>query len=203
MIEIKIVPTYIGYASNMYLILSENEAAVVDPSGHYDLAKRYIGERKVKYIMLTHAHFDHMLEIDDWVKNTDATVIVGRSDAAALSDPIKNCYRLFFNENTVYSGSFTAVSDKEVLFLEDTKVEIFEVPGHTPGSLIYKIDSCAFVGDLVFAEGGFGRYDLPGGNFSLLKESIKKLSTLDLDTRLYPGHGPMFLLKDMHINIGD
>ena len=203
MIEVKLIPNYIGYASNMYLIISGSEVAVVDPSGLYESAKRYIADRKVRYILITHAHFDHILEIDDWVKNTGATVIVGEADAQALSDPIKNCYKLFFNENTVFSGPYTAVSSKDSLMLGEDKIEILEVPGHTPGSLIYKIGSDAFVGDLVFAEGGFGRYDLPGGSLMLLKESIKGLMALDKGISLYPGHGPSFLLKDLFINLGD
>jgi glyoxylase-like metal-dependent hydrolase (beta-lactamase superfamily II) len=160
-------------------------------------------DKKLRYVLLTHAHFDHILEIDSWVSNTGAEVIIGINDAASLKDPVKNCYKLFFNENTAYTGKCTPIKEENFLSLGDDKIGIFEVPGHTPGSLIYKIGSDAFVGDLVFAGGGFGRYDLPGGNFTKLKESIKKLKTLENGTRLYPGHGPAFLLKEMQIDLGE
>ena len=71
-------------------------------------------------------------------------------------------------------------------------MEIRHVPGHCPGNvLIYlKKESCAIVGDVIFA-GSVGRYDLPGGNFSVLEESIKtQVYTLPDNTTIYPGHGP-------------
>ena len=66
---------------------------------------------------------------------------------------------------------------------------VMELPGHTVGSLAYKIGDACFVGDTVFSGGGFGRWDLPSGNYSQLMNSIKKLLCLPGNTLLYPGHG--------------
>ena len=74
-----------------------------------------------------------------------------------------------------------------------TKMEIRHVPGHCPGNVLVYIASekAAIVGDVIFA-GSVGRYDLPGGDFSVLKKSIKtQVYSLPDETTIYPGHGPV------------
>ena len=106
MLDVKIPKPTHPFASNTYIISSNGEAAIIDPSVPFD--NDYI-DGKVKYIFLTHAHFDHMLEIDDWVEKTGATVLVGSNDIPALSDSNINCYRLFSGVDKGYYGVATPI----------------------------------------------------------------------------------------------
>lgn len=194
MIKIKKLPSNIGYAANSYLIISQNECAVVDPSVPFDVES--LEGAELKYILLTHAHFDHFLEIDSWAKGSSAKVIVSEKDKDALADSHKNCYALFLYKDFGYNGDTKTIKDGDVIALGDANIEIGEFPGHTPGSVVYKVEDNAFVGDVAFEGGGYGRFDLPGGDVNSLVNSLKKILKLDENITLYPGHGPKTTVKD-------
>ena len=174
------------FSSKCYLISSGGEYAVIDPSTPFDVAKI---DGKVKYILLTHSHFDHILEIDSWVNATGAEVLISEHEADFLSDPSRNCYRLFDGTERGYFGKVRGVSDGEELTLGEESFRVLHLPGHTIGSVAYVFEGCAFVGDTVFAGGGFGRWDLPSGDMFALFNSIKKVKELPDDTVFYSGHG--------------
>ena len=193
MLTIKQLTSPHSFAANTYLITSCDECAVIDPAAPYDPS--FISGR-VKYIFLTHAHFDHILEIDSWVNATGAQVVIAKGDAPALSDSNLNCYALFASVNRGYSGDATvAVSGDSFLLGEDT-ISVIESPGHTAGSCVYLSGIFAFVGDTLFAGGGFGRWDLPTGNYAQLRESIDKLLELPDVTVIYCGHGESTTIKE-------
>lgn len=187
MIEIKKLKTIIPYASNSYLISSGNECAVIDPSAPF--VPEQLEGKELKYILLTHGHFDHFLEIDSWVSGTNAKVIISKNDREALVDSHKNCYSLFLYKDHGYYGEVSTVSEGDTLPLGDECIVVSEYPGHTVGSVIYTVVKDAFVGDVAFAGGGYGRFDLPGGNMKALMQSLERIIHLDDDTVLYPGHG--------------
>ena len=180
------------FSSNTYIIDSGGEVAVIDPSVPYDSS---LFEGRLKYILLTHSHFDHILDIDSWV-NAGGEVIVSEFERDFLPDPKKNCYALFFAENKGYHGDATCVSDGDTLALGDEVIEVISVPGHTCGSLVYRVGKIGFVGDTVFAGGGYGRFDLPSGNVSELLRSIQQICSFPDDTVLYPGHGEATTVKE-------
>jgi len=162
----------------------------------------FIAERgaDLKYIILTHAHFDHIFEIDSWASSTHATVLVGAGDAEMLSDSSLNCYRTFLGKDFGYFGQYVAVTESDSFSLGDNRIEFIETPGHTPGGISITVSDRVFVGDTVFADGGFGRCDLPGGDFYKLKKSIKKLISLPDGTRVYCGHGRETTVKEIKNN---
>ncbi len=191
------------FGSNMYLVSSGSESAVIDPS--VDVAK--ICDRlersnlTLRYIILTHAHFDHISGIDSWVeKFPSANVVVGMGDRNMLSDSYLNCYRTFLGVNKGYYGECITVADGNILLLGEEKLTVIETPGHTPGSISLLGQDCVFVGDTVFQGGGVGRCDLPGGNFYLLRESINRLLSLPHQLTVYSGHGDKAKLEDIKIN---
>ena len=192
MLDIKIPAPVHKFSSNTYVISSGNECAVIDPSVPYDPS---LCSGKLKYILLTHSHFDHILDIDSWA-STGAEVIISEHEVDFLADPEKNCYALFFALDKSYRGAARGVADGEVIELGEERIEVISVPGHTVGSLIYRIGSICFVGDTVFAGGGYGRWDLPSGNYSELRRSIDKVMTYPDETVLYPGHGNATTVKD-------
>jgi len=184
------------FGSNTYVLISDSEAAVIDPSVEYDKVKNALGDNiTVKYIILTHAHFDHMLEIDSWVNNTDAKVIVGRADRLGLTDSNLNCYKTFLGVDKGYYGPYTTVSEGDTVKIGSDVLSVIETPGHTQGSISLYSENCLFVGDLIFAGGGIGRTDLPGSDYVSLAMSIRKISKLPVGTMIYSGHGKAHELK--------
>ncbi len=178
------------FAANCYLLECNGDWVVIGPSVSYKDAvsahPEIIG--KVKYVLITHAHFDHILEINSWAKEV-GYVGVGDSDAAALSDAYRNCYLGFLGVHDGYYGDFVRLADGDKLAFGDTSIEVIATPGHTPGGLSYKIENNVFVGDTVFAGGGYGRCDLPGGDISVLEQTLMALFSRFKQERFYPGHG--------------
>lgn len=193
MLKIKSLKSPHPFAANCYLISSAGECAVVDPTAPYSEG---ICEGRVKYILLTHAHFDHILEVESWVKATGAEVIISAAEADALSDPMRNCFKLYDGTDRGYFGERRGISEGDLIPLGDQQIEMIATPGHTIGSACYKIGNEVFVGDTVFAGGGFGRYDLPTGSIVMLRESIRKILALADECTLYPGHGETTTAKE-------
>ena len=193
MISIKLLEPVHSFQSNTYLISSGISYAVIDPSVPYDSS---LFEGELRYILLTHAHFDHMLDIDSWVCATGAEVILSIDELPALADPLRNCYKLFDGSERGYFGAARGVKDGEALPLGDTEIKVVACPGHTVGSVSYVCDGHAFVGDTVFEGRGYGRVDLPTGDMRQLVDSIRRLLTLPDDTILLPGHGGSTTVKE-------
>lgn len=198
MINIQLLKQTHYFSANCYLISSGDEYAVIDPASAYDPT---LINGSVRYILLTHAHFDHILDIDEWVRETGATVIISESEASALSDPMRNCYKLFNGSDRGYFGEAVGIKDGDTLTLGDATITFMHTPGHTSGSGIYITEGAAFVGDTVFAGGGYGRYDLPTGNGVILRDSIRRLLTLPDGTLLYPGHGEPTTVRQYKLDI--
>jgi len=186
-----------GFASNTYVLTSQGEAAIIDPSVEYDELIKAYGNNvpHFKYIILTHVHFDHMLEINTWKEKTGATVLVGKDAAPSLSDPYLNLFRPFLRKNEGYYGEYKTVSEGSVIKLGEESLTVLDTPGHACGAIaLYGKDMC-IVGDTVFAYGALGRTDLPGSNGALLLESLKKIISLPDNTVIYPGHGEPSMVK--------
>lgn len=187
------------YGSNCYLLASQNEYLVIDPSADYlQTLKKYPQiEGKVKYVLLTHVHFDHILAINSWADKC-SVIYVGEDDGQALSDSAKNCYLGFLGVDDGYYGAYKTVKEGDVIPFGDEKITVIACPGHTPGGVSYRICNSVFCGDTVFAQGGYGRCDLPGGDIEVLEKTLIKLIThLPEDTVFYPGHGDKTTLKEL------
>ena len=199
MLDIRNLQPIEPYGSNCYLLSSNGEFAVVDPSADYATALKHHPEieGRVKYVLLTHAHFDHILAINSWADKCEG-IYVGAQDAQSLSDPNRNCYLGFLGVEDGYYGPYRALCDGDTLTLGDEHISVISCPGHTPGGLSYKIGDAILCGDTVFAQGGYGRCDLPGGDIGILEKTLIKLITqLPSECVFYPGHGPSTTLKEL------
>ena len=190
--------TYVG--SNSYVLLDGDEAAIVDPSITCADASSLIGQRRVRYILLTHCHYDHIRRIDEWVEKTGAEVIIGESDRGGLSSSIVNCYRSFLGVEAGYFGPATGVIHDRWLPLGNSAIRVISTPGHTAGGVSYYDGRSLFVGDTVFAAGGFGRCDLPGGDELTLFASIRRLCELPDGITVYCGHGEDTSTDELKMN---
>lgn len=190
------------FGANLYVLQAGSQTLAVDPSVPVEEFVRDAGWDAlppIDAILLTHAHFDHILALADWVRASGAPVFAGTADVNALADPRQNASAAFCAHPLVYTGEIRALADAQVLPFFDG-VRVISVPGHTPGSVCYLLGTALFSGDLLFAGGGTGRCDLPGGDRCALLDSVSKILKLPDETRVYPGHGPSFLLHEYKEN---
>ncbi|MCI0495020.1 MBL fold metallo-hydrolase [candidate division KSB1 bacterium] len=179
---------------NCYIIGCEksNEAAVIDPGDEIHKILNEINKNRfvLKSILLTHAHVDHLGCLLKLKEATSAAVVMHSADLPLL-ERSKVQAMMFGLPNPGNPRADRYVEDGELINIGELQLTAIHTPGHSPGSLTYKIDDCLFVGDLIFA-GSIGRTDLPGGSFETLINSVQtKIFTLDEETKIYPGHGPM------------
>ncbi len=186
MFDIRMPRSDFRYAANTYIFSSNGEACVIDPAAPFNKA---LCPERVKFILFTHSHYDHILYAESWHNATGAPVFVSSEELSCPADPDFNCVGLFFSERLGFFGEVFPILPGDKFNIGDEVLCAIECPGHTKGSLSFLGDGICFVGDTVFAGGGYGRWDFPSGDISLLRDSIRKLISLPDKTMLYPGHG--------------
>jgi len=178
--------------TNCYIIFDENtkDAMVIDPGEKSEKITDFINENNliVKYIYLTHCHFDHVMGAA-WLKEeTSAQIVTLDKEKENLEDTDVNMGK------AMVLTPICLIPDK--VFFEGDEIQIGELnfkvihtPGHTSGSSCLYGEGILISGDTLF-KGTYGRCDLPTGNLYKIVESIKeKLYTLPDSTIVYPGHG--------------
>lgn len=185
-----------GYASNSYLVYSGTDAALIDPSAKPDEVARALEELGVelKYIILTHGHFDHMLYLDELRRHYKAPLCIHTLDSENLSDSTKSLFLMIGYPTRVFDAAERLLSDGDRLMIGDEAIRVIHTPGHTPGSVMLSFDDVLVTGDTLF-DMSVGRCDFPGGDPASLSESIFKIYDMLDDARIYPGHGPQSSLE--------
>ena len=191
-----LINTYVAgpVQANNYLIIDETskEAILIDCSDYVEEIIDYVKKNnlKVKYILLTHGHFDHVLGINRMNEVLGAKVYVHEGDKEQVVNTRAVMTMFGLPTEGVENPKITAtLSDAGELTLGNQVIKVIETPGHTPGGVCYLIGDCLFSGDTLF-HGTIGRTDLPGGNFQQIKHSVKDvLFALDENIKVYPGHG--------------
>lgn len=152
--------------------------------------KRFAGE-KVDWLLLTHGHFDHTADAAA-VRRRQGCRIAYHPDTTPMTTDPGFFRRMGFELEIEPFSADRLLDECDACEVAGTKMRIFHVPGHCPGSLCFFLPEfqCLIGGDVLFRE-GVGRWDLPGGDGPLLFGGIrKKLWTLDPKTVVFPGHGP-------------
>lgn len=180
--------------ANNYLVADEisKEAVLIDCSEHVQKILDDVKELglKVKYILLTHGHFDHVMGVNSMKKELGAEVLINQKDEKQLemTQTILKTFGIFVEKNPEYDKY---IDKNTELKIGEIPIKIFETPGHTEGGLCYLIDGKLFSGDTLFRN-YVGRTDLPGGNYAKLENSIKNvLYKLPDETEVFPGHNEM------------
>lgn len=179
--------------TNCYLLVNDvtKEAVVVDPASCPIHLQECVEREKItiKAILLTHAHYDHILGIEDIIGHYgEMPVYVHEKDKVMLENSELN-----MSCNVGYSFEYhhaVTIRDGQILNLAGYDLKVLHTPGHTPGGVCYYIASEGVLisGDTLFA-GSVGRTDFPGGSFMDLIRSIReKVLVLPDDTHVYPGH---------------
>lgn len=179
------------FAVNSYAVISEKgNALLIDaPKGVYNQVAE--NGLRIKKILLTHGHCDHIESLDELVKKTGAEVYINSLDKLKLTDDFLNLSDYFSDYMDCaaphYSGSVSDAENGGSIILDELTVKILHTPGHTSGSVCYFIGNNIFSGDTLFCR-SIGRTDMTDGSYTEMLGSLKALSELEGDYTIYPGH---------------
>ena len=187
--------------TNCYLAVNEEskEAAVIDPGADAEKILDAIKAKgcRVTSILLTHAHFDHILALEELREATGAPLYLHRDDAPLLADNDKNLLTRFSSENITFAPAQKLLTEGDRIPVGREFLTVLHTPGHTPGSICFLCVDTILSGDTLFRE-SIGRYDFPGGDYETIMRSVRRLAALyspEHDYRLCPGHGPSTCLS--------
>ena len=180
---------------NTYILKDETskEAVIIDIGGDFEEIKSNLDKQgyKIKYILNTHGHFDHVLgEIEVQKKYPQIPIYMHKDDISHFSGLKEEMmyFGLKSDKEPIKLNEF--IDENSHLTIGEEEIKIFHTPGHSKGSLSYYVDGKLFSGDALFYR-SIGRTDFYDGDYDTLINSIKtKMFTLPDDTQVYPGHGP-------------
>ncbi len=172
--------------TNAYLIISGQEAAVIDPVDSNNDIKHSLDEfgARLKYILVTHGHLSHIRSVSKVKSEMGGSVCLHKSDAELLKEVDSRL------------EADLLLKDNVSLKLGKTTIKVLHTPGHTPGSLCFHIREAKalFTGDTLF-KGQFGKIRGPH-SMGLMLRSLKRLnSVIPPKTTVYPGHGPSTIMS--------
>ena len=176
-------------ASNCYIIGESGEAAVIDPGVDNVRIKAVLDEQKLilKYIILTHAHIDHILYMEELQKSCGGHIAIHEADVPLLGSVMYNG-GMIFGMNKIFKDPDMKLRDGDVLEVGSLKFEIIHTPGHTPGGICIKLGDMLMTGDTLFRL-NVGRTDLGKGDHDQLMNSLNIIMKLDDSIKVFPGHG--------------
>lgn len=175
--------------TNAYILFNEEDGKAVlfdapaEPEKILNYLEKY--NLSLEYIFLTHAHFDHILALEQLKKKTGAKVVLHELEEKYLNDSSLN----LSNVELPHLSADNLVADGDVIDFCGTNIKVIHTPGHTIGGVCYLFDETLISGDTLFFK-SIGRFDFPLGSFEEEIRSIKdKLMVLPDTTKVYPGHG--------------
>jgi glyoxylase-like metal-dependent hydrolase (beta-lactamase superfamily II) len=157
--------------TNCYIVADENskEAIIIDPGDEADKILKELDDLSLRHIIITHEHPDHTMAKDALKKKTGAKIMMHFADK-----------RFFIPDIGIKGGD--EINIGEISF------KVLHTPGHSKGCICLYAPGYLFSGDTLFAD-CHGRTDLPGGSEREMGLSLKRLSKLPGETKVYPGHG--------------
>jgi glyoxylase-like metal-dependent hydrolase (beta-lactamase superfamily II) len=180
--------------TNCYLLQQGNKCVIVDIAYRCQQLVDYVNSNNLQVIavLLTHGHFDHcggVEQLKSGCNLDNVPVYVHQADVKMCHDAKNNWFRITcdncFPTHNVYEGKLT---------IDNFTFDVLHTPGHTPGSVVYLLDDMMFSGDTLFYK-SVGRTDFPQGDAQALAKSLQKLKELQIDYKIYAGHGPCTTLQ--------
>ena len=193
------------FATNCWIFPLEDSSPepgaciIIDPGDDADLIIGHLQKLELcpKYILLSHGHFDHLGALSELVKVFPAIIAIHKDDSSYLGKQAGDLHKQVVKTalgGDFFQEKFGPLPEPGMLLSEGDVLGPFKVihlPGHTPGSIAFYDEKAKilFSGDTLFYS-GYGRTDLPGGDWNELEKSLKRLFSMDGDIKVYPGHGP-------------
>lgn len=190
---------------NCYIAENGSDAVVIDPGCMENRLSAYIAENlgKIKMILLTHRHFDHLSAAVSLRKATGAKIVIHELDECGLYSDMLSLSRAmggsFYEKADPDTKADIYVDDEDTVNVGGMRFKVIHTPGHTEGGVCYLCDNILFSGDTLF-KGSIGRTDFPSGNSAEMRESLNRLCQLPDSTVVYPGHGPVTSIGEEKAN---
>jgi glyoxylase-like metal-dependent hydrolase (beta-lactamase superfamily II) len=188
--------------TNCYLVYDfQNQAILIDPGFEDKKIDNFIKNNHllVKYILLTHAHFDHVGAALFYKNLTKAKIAMHKEEVDILKKFSGMRANMFGYKVELFEPDLL-LADGQELKVGEMEIKVIHTPGHSSGGLSFYLpkEKIVFSGDTLFCQ-GVGRTDLPGSNEEALWNSIiKKLLVLPDETKVLPGHGSETIMKNEH-----
>lgn len=198
--KLQVEPLVVGpLFSNCYIIYDAKEkiGAIIDPGDDADNILDTIKQLgiKIKYILATHGHFDHVGAVAPLKKTLNVEFLAHEGDFFFIEDG-ENAARRWGIDIEQPPKPDRFIEDGDKIKVGEFELEVIHTPGHSPGGVSFLYDRMLFGGDTLF-QGSIGRTDFRQGSFEDLSNSIKtRLYTLPDDTIVYTGHGPVTTIGD-------
>ena len=182
--------------TNGYLFWDDEtrEAFFVDPGGKMKAVTNFIAQNnlKLKMILLTHGHIDHIAGIHELVQFVGDNIFIGKKDSYMLKHPSTDLQELL-GVRCKGLENFKEVEEGRIIDFPGYEIKVLETPGHTEGSVCYLITDyeghkVLISGDTLFAQ-SVGRTDLEGGDSLKLEMSLRRLAEFNDGLHVLPGHG--------------
>ena len=187
-----------GYDSNVFVVLGRVPTVVDTGTGLnsqsvVEVLRRFVDPGLIQQVVLTHEHYDHVGGVKSLmaVCGEDVQTFAHRETAIKLRKG-HSAFAEMLGGTLPRIEVDEEIGEGDTLHMGDGEVEVMSTPGHSRGSicLFEPLKKVLFSGDTVFADGDFGRFDLPGGDYMALRKSIERIGSWDV-VGLYPGHGPV------------
>jgi glyoxylase-like metal-dependent hydrolase (beta-lactamase superfamily II) len=195
---LKIEKLILGYfAVNCYIVDMQDLKILIDPGADFKTLQKFLisnDTRRPDLILNTHGHYDHIGAVPQLMEEYGIAFYIDRDEEQIITDPEKNCSSIF-SQNTLSLKTYNLINSADKKYFNSFGIEIIKTPGHTPGSIMIRIEKKLFTGDLLF-KGAIGRTDLPGGSLGDIKSSLSMLKRFDMELEVLPGHGPDSILED-------
>ncbi|QVK20284.1 MBL fold metallo-hydrolase [Mycoplasmatota bacterium] len=185
--KVKKVTQYFSsdFSVNTYVVIDKQDCILIDPGLMSQELKEFIKNYNLKFILLTHGHYDHF----GGIKDLNVPIYINEFDKILLEDTNYNYAHMFNDVVDLSDKEIILIKDEDEIKFNDITIKSINTPGHSKGSSCYFIDNCVFTGDTLFVE-SIGRTDLYSGNSKMIMKSLEILKTLvKSNDIIYPGHG--------------
>ena len=182
-------------STNTYVLSSGNESILVDSgTDHKEIIEKLSLDKKViRALIMTHGHFDHIFDAMEFKRKLGCDLMIGEHDTEIMEWSYKVSER-YMGRTIEPIEVDRFLRDGDTIPLGQSSVKIISLPGHTMGSIGLMAGPLILTGDVLF-RGTIGRTDV-GGSMESMNHSLKRLSELDQEILVFPGHGPETTIKN-------